>query len=76
MKRVVRPLMVFGNLNVAAFDERGQQIPELQEGLSTLLAQHIERCGYDSEGVVVETQWGRSWRLFKTEFGTWNHEAL
>ncbi len=73
---VVRPIMVFHNLNVAAFDAAGQQIPELQKSLATLLAEHIENSGYNPEGVVVETQWGESWRLFRTQFDTWNHELV
>ena len=72
VQRITRPLMVFRNLSVAAFDDAGQQIPQLQKSLTSLLAEHMEKCGYDPEGVVVETQWGRSWKLFKTELGTWN----
>lgn len=76
LQRLVRPMMIFGNLNVAAFDESGKQIPELQKSVATLMAEHIERCGYDPDGIVIETQWGCGWRLFKTQFGTWNHEQV
>ena len=76
LKRLVRPLMVFTNLNVAAFDRAGKQIPELQKSLASLLAEHIEGCGYDPEGVVIETNFGGWFRLFKTRFGEWNHELV
>lgn len=76
MKTIHRPLLVFGNLNVAAFDANGEQIPELQKSLAALLAEHIERSGYNPEGVLIETAWGGSWRLFKTTDGGWNRDQI
>jgi hypothetical protein len=70
LERLVRPILVFPNLNVAAFDAGGNQIAELQENLVSLFAQHMERCGYDPEGCIIETH-GANWRMFRTECG-WN----
>lgn len=66
-------ILVFDNLNIAVCDENGQQIPELQKSAVTLLAEHAERCGYDLDGVVLETP-THHWRIFRTEDGRWNRE--
>jgi hypothetical protein len=63
--------MVFSNLNVAACDEIGAQIPRLQESLATELVRRAEAAGYDPEGVVIETQWGNQWKLHRVD-GGWN----
>ena len=70
---VVRPaFMVFPNLNVAAFDAEGNQIPELQVSVPSLLAERMEKLGYNPEGCIIETRDG-NWRIFRTEYG-WNRE--
>ena len=70
----IKGVLVFSNLNVAVFSDEAQQIPELQAGLLELLAAHFEKHGYDPEGLVIETQWGASWKLFKTTEGEWSSE--
>lgn len=70
-----KTMFVFRNLLVAAIDEQGQQIPELQRPLLCLLAEHAEKCGYDLDGVAVETV-DAVWRIFLTEEGQWNQEII
>lgn len=70
----ITDVMIFDNLNIAVFDGKGEQIPELQHSLISLWADHAERKGYDAEGLVVKTPRG-NWRLFKTE-GGWNYEQV
>lgn len=56
---------------VCAFDERGEQVPEINRGsLSRLLGEHIERCGYDPEGVMMETPNGIK-IMERSEFFGW-----
>lgn len=70
-----KTIIVFPNLNVAVCDNNGNQIPELQESLPTLLAQHFEKNGYDINGCVIETTvW--NWKMFRTEDGGWNREQV
>lgn len=74
LKPINGAVLVFDNLNIACFDalgDAGEQIPELQKSLPTLFAEHAERCGYDANGVVIETTTGK-WRLFRTDDGGWN----
>jgi hypothetical protein len=69
MKRI-SAFMILRNLSVAAFDDNGEQIPDLQRSIPSLLAQRAESLGYDPDGVVIETQYG-NWKLLRTENG-WN----
>lgn len=61
--------ILFPNGNIAVFKE-GQQVPELQKNPIELWCEHAVRCGYNPEGVVIETPSG-NWRIFRTERG-WN----
>jgi len=72
LQGLVRPIMVFPNLNIAAFDAEGHQIAELQTSILSLLAEHMEKCGYDPEGCIIETRDG-NWKMFRTEYG-WNRK--
>jgi hypothetical protein len=67
-KPVGGPIMVMPNLNVCAFCAEGQQIPELNKSVPLLLAEHMLRCGYDPEGVVIESANG-NWKLRRTDEG-------
>jgi len=64
---------VFGNGATACFDDQGQQIGELQEGLIVLWAEHATRLGWDVDGLIVDGHFGKC-RIFKTEIG-WNWES-
>ena len=68
----VKSVFMFShNLNVAAFDETGQQIPELQKPCWALWAEYAESKGFDPEGIILETPTG-NWRLTKACTGQWN----
>lgn len=65
-------VLMFGhNLNVAACDENGQQIPELQKPLWALWCEYAESRGFNPEGLILETPHGK-WRLTKAATGQWN----
>lgn len=66
--------MCFDNGNIAIFDGQGNQIPDLQVSWLTLWAMHAEKLGYNPDGVIFECQTGKSWRIFRTEDGGYNHE--
>lgn len=68
-------IIVFPNFNVACFNAAGEQMPELQKSIPTLLAEHAEKCGYDLNGAVIETAHG-NWKMFRTDDGRWNREAV
>jgi hypothetical protein len=68
----VQTIMVFPNLAVAAVDEKGEQIPELQASVPQLLAEAAQRHGYDLDGVTIETGFHR-WRMRRTKDG-WRRE--
>lgn len=78
LKPINGAVMVMRGLGVACFDAHGpagEQIPELQISLATLWAEHAERCGYDANGVTMETH-GGNWRLIRMENGRWNREQV
>lgn len=54
MSKTVKNVMVSDHLLIAAFDEQGQQIPELQIPLLTLWARHAESLGFNPNNVPVE----------------------
>lgn len=54
MKRVTE-ILVFPNGNIAAFDDVGQQIPELQrKSVGMLIAAEAVRLGYDYAGCKMK----------------------
>lgn len=63
-------IIVMPNLNVAAFDSAGEQIPELQRSVAYLVAEHGTRLGYTMEGALLESLAG-TWRLQKDEEWGW-----
>lgn len=75
LQRLVNPILVFPNLNIACFNAAGEQIPELQKSIPTLIAEHAEQCGYDLDGAIISTHDG-NWRMFRTEDGGWNRELV
>lgn len=75
MKRIDNPVLIFDNLNIAVFVAGCQEV-ELQKSVPELLAEYMERCGYDPEGVVIQTQQGRSFKIFRTTDGAWNHRQI
>ena len=68
----VKNIIIFNNMNVAVFDEDGQQMGRLQKSACELIAEHCEREGFDIEGVVIETP-AANWRMRRTEYG-WNRD--
>ena len=63
-------IFVMNYFQVAFFDEKGDQVPEIQKkNLLVLLAEHAEKCGYNMEGVKVETNLG-DFKVIKEE-GEW-----
>ena len=63
-------VFVMNHYQIAFFDERGEQVPEIQKkNLLALLAEHSEKYGYDIEGIRVETPLG-SFYMTK-EDGEW-----
>lgn len=75
MTKEIQTVMIFGNMNLCAFDEQGNQIPEIQRNLVSLWAEHAEKNGYNVHGVVVETFSGK-WKIFRTSDGGFNIEAV
>lgn len=61
-------IMIFPTTQVAAF-ENGEQVPELQESLIMLFAQHAESLGYDPTTFEIDVQGIGKLVLFKTEHG-------
>lgn len=68
----IRHILALANFSMACFDERGEQIPELQSNLLILWAEHAERAGHDPNGLVVETPMGALKIVRST--GGWNLE--
>lgn len=65
----------FGNGNTAFCDDRGQQVPELQESWLLLYAKFLEERGVDPLKVVFNLPGGGRARLFRTESGfNWQME--
>lgn len=68
-------LFVF-NLSVAAFDDAGKQVPELQESsLASVLAERLKKHGIDPTSVVIETPNNNLWTLVAMENGEWNYKT-
>jgi hypothetical protein len=61
----VRKVMIFHNGCVAVFDEKGEQVPELQEPWFLDLVKRIEKAGGDPTRVQFEMPNGRTARAFK-----------
>jgi hypothetical protein len=56
-KLPVKTMMLFANGNIAAFDDKGNQIPELQEKSAIeLWAEFAKRIGYKVEGCECRMQ--------------------
>ena len=64
-------LMVF-NLSVAAFNDKGEQVPELQQNLAGTLAARLMAMNIDPTTVPIETGSGITLKLVKDELG-WNY---
>lgn len=67
-------VVVFDNFNLVAFDDRGEQIPDVQRNLLLMWAELAAANGVDPNGLVVSVAGGQRWRIFKTEKG-FNLEA-
>lgn len=67
-------VLVFDNFNLVAFDDRGEQLPDVQRNLLTMWAQFVADKGINPDGLVIEVTGGQRWRIFKTESG-FNLEA-
>lgn len=67
-------IMIFGNMNLACFDDKGNQVPALQVSPIKLWAQYAESQGWDLDDVVFEVQGHGKWRLFKNEDDEFNWE--
>lgn len=72
----IKSLIFLPNGNVAAFDEQGQRIPEMQvKGWMQLFFEYLESKGYDPTKIHIEAILnGGTWKSvapFKTENG-WN----
>lgn len=64
----IKSAIFFPTGQVAVFDERGQQIPELQKPLLLIWAEQAARLGYDPTTLIVETPAGMV-KFFKIENG-------
>lgn len=62
-------VMVFDNFNVAAFDDAAKQRPEVQTNLLLAWAEKAKSAGFSLDGIVVETEGGKKWRIFETARG-------
>lgn len=68
MKKV-KGIFLFPNGNIAAVDDAGQQIPELQGNAVTYLwATFATSRGFDVEGTIFETELGNM-KIVKTDSG-------
>jgi len=66
---------VFPNSNVAVFDDKGKQVPELQGPLIVMHAEKAEELGYDPTSIEYEMGSYR-WRCFRTSEGRLNFESI
>lgn len=75
-----KKMLLFSNGAVAAFDESGNQIPELQKSWIELLLESIESKGIDPTKIeTIETVVnGRSVYVkpFKASNGSWNYQFM
>lgn len=71
-----KSIIIFGNGNVAAFDDKGHQIGELQKGWFQIWLEWLEANGVDPTTVKIETMFrnysDHEIKPFKTEDGRWN----
>lgn len=70
----IKSLMFLPNGNTACFDERGQQIPELQLGYLQMWCKYAESLGYKPEEInevllssgrakIIKTEDGYNWKM-------------
>jgi hypothetical protein len=71
-KPVIKMVFLSSYGGVAVCDERGEQIPELQENLLSAWAKDAERKGYDPSTCIIEATNMSKLRFFKTSEGRWN----
>ncbi len=64
----IKSMMFFSNGNVATFDDNGQ-VPALQKSLVEMVLDNCKANGYDPDGLIIETQWGLTYRIEKTDGG-------
>ena len=76
MKKVIKSAMCFNNGNIAVFDAKGNQIPELQRSWPNLWCEHAERMDYDPNGVVFDTQAGVKFKIFRCADGGFNRDII
>ena len=72
---MIKSVFVFPNLNIAACDENGMQIPEIQTCPLYLWADLCVSKGLDPMTAVIETSKGKR-RLIKDSEGKWNRERV
>lgn len=67
--KLIKSIAVFGTGNVMVFDEKGEQIAELQRNLFAELAERGTKAGYEMDGVIVNVQWVGNFRIRHGENG-------
>lgn len=72
----IKTVYFFRNGNTAVFDERGQQIPELQKSWLLLWTKHAKELGYDVLSVdKMLLPDGSNAKLFETMDGDLNWDV-
>lgn len=66
---MLKNVIFFDNGNVAAFDENGKQIPELQYPYIRLFVDHMKAKGYAPDGVEFHLPHGKA--RWITESNNW-----
>ena len=64
----ISKVFLFNTAQIAVFDERGEQIPELQTALIVEWAEKAKALGYEIDGLEIQIQADRNIRLFEWEF--------
>jgi hypothetical protein len=68
-------VIFFSNGNTICFDEKGEQVPELQKSWFLLYAQFLESKGIDVQNIEYQLPSGGYAKIFKTSIG-YNWEVI
>jgi len=66
----IKSIFLFPNGNIAAVDDKGQQIAEVQANLIVAWANMVATKGYDADGTILEGELGNM-KLVKGGNGGW-----
>ena len=67
--KTITNVYFFNNGNVAVFDEKNEQIGELQKSFVELFCDFLVSKGYEPNGLKIKNQIGLDYVIFKTSDG-------